>query len=96
MVTRKHILGLGRIRLENHYLGWEDIWYARTSLFLTGHLAVLMDSWLNKHSSYLELIDRVIMLDQHQGFVKGLTWDPVGKYLASQVIDILANLKSPS
>ncbi|KAF9026589.1 HIR complex subunit, partial [Haplosporangium bisporale] len=31
--------------------------------------------------------DRVIMLDQHQGFVKGLTWDPVGKYLASQSDD---------
>ncbi|KAG0345255.1 HIR complex subunit [Podila humilis] len=27
--------------------------------------------------------DRVMILDQHQGFVKGLTWDPVGKYLAS-------------
>ena len=32
-------------------------------------------------------IDRVITLDQHQGFVKGLTWDPVGKYLASQSDD---------
>jgi WD40 repeat protein len=25
-------------------------------------------------------------LDAHHGFVKGLTWDPAGKYLASQVI----------
>ncbi|KAG0328355.1 HIR complex subunit [Dissophora globulifera] len=31
--------------------------------------------------------DRVITLDQHQGFVKGLTWDPVGKYMASQSDD---------
>lgn len=41
-------------------------------------------------------IDRVIMLNEHQGFVKGLTWDPVGKYLASQVIYLLANLTEPS
>lgn len=30
-------------------------------------------------------IDRIITLDKHSGFVKGLTWDPVGKYMASQV-----------
>ncbi|KAG0362558.1 HIR complex subunit [Podila minutissima] len=31
--------------------------------------------------------DRIITLNEHQGFVKGLTWDPVGKYLASQSDD---------
>ncbi|KAF9358579.1 HIR complex subunit [Mortierella sp. NVP85] len=31
--------------------------------------------------------NRVVSLDQHQGFVKGLTWDPVGKYMASQSDD---------
>lgn len=30
----------------------------------------------------LELLRR---LDQHQGFVKGVCWDPVGQYLATQV-----------
>lgn len=47
-----------------------------------------------KRSVYLfwDKIDRIITLNEHQGFVKGLTWDPVGKYLASQVADIFANL----
>lgn len=31
-------------------------------------------------------IDRITTLDKHSGFVKGLTWDPVGKYMASQVL----------
>ena len=25
------------------------------------------------------------MLDGHQGYVKGVCWDPVGQYLATQV-----------
>lgn len=33
-------------------------------------------------------IDRIITLDKHSGFVKGLTWDPVGKYMASQVLHV--------
>lgn len=24
-------------------------------------------------------------IDKHEGFVKGISWDPAGKYLASQV-----------
>ena len=29
--------------------------------------------------------EQVIVLKKHSGMVKGVTWDPVGKYLASQV-----------
>lgn len=34
------------------------------------------------NGSNLELLRK---LDQHQGFVKGVCWDPVGQYLATQV-----------
>jgi hypothetical protein len=30
-------------------------------------------------------LDKIRKLDAHNGFVKGLTWDPVGKFLATQV-----------
>lgn len=30
-------------------------------------------------------IEQVTKIDQHDGFVKGVTWDPAGKFLASQV-----------
>lgn len=29
--------------------------------------------------------ERIKTIDTHQGFVKGVTWDPVGNYLATQV-----------
>lgn len=28
---------------------------------------------------------QVVVIKGHDGLVKGVTWDPVGKYLASQV-----------
>ena len=34
------------------------------------------------NGSNLELLRK---LEQHQGFVKGVCWDPVGQYLATQV-----------
>ena len=32
-------------------------------------------------------IERLRKLDQHQGFVKGVCWDPVGEFLATQSDD---------
>ena len=32
-------------------------------------------------------IERIVKLDQHQGFVKGVCWDPVGEFLATQSDD---------
>jgi hypothetical protein len=29
--------------------------------------------------------DRIHRITGHEGFVKGVTWDPVGNYLATQV-----------
>lgn len=31
--------------------------------------------------------ERIVTLDAHGGFVKGVTWDPVGNYLATQSDD---------
>jgi protein HIRA/HIR1 len=33
------------------------------------------------------LIERIRKIDSHQGFVKGVTWDPVGQFLATQSDD---------
>jgi protein HIRA/HIR1 len=33
------------------------------------------------------MLEKLYVINGHQGFVKGLTWDPVGKYLASQVLN---------
>lgn len=33
------------------------------------------------------LSERIRKLDQHQGFVKGVCWDPVGEFLATQSDD---------
>ena len=32
-------------------------------------------------------LERLRKLDQHQGFVKGVCWDPVGEFLATQSDD---------
>lgn len=34
--------------------------------------------------------ERIKTIDTHQGFVKGVTWDPVGNYLATQVCSFIA------
>ncbi|KAF9936720.1 HIR complex subunit, partial [Modicella reniformis] len=68
---------------------------------LSGHVSDVTDVSWSPENTYLasagldskiiiwdgKTFDRVILLDQHQGFVKGLTWDPVGKYMASQSDD---------
>ena len=33
------------------------------------------------------MVERLRSLDQHQGFVKGVCWDPVGEFLATQSDD---------
>ena len=35
--------------------------------------------------SYDFILEQVAVLKGHSSLVKGITWDPVGKYLASQV-----------
>ena len=40
---------------------------------------------LNYDCDSLFISEQVAVLKGHTGLVKGVTWDPVGKYLASQV-----------
>lgn len=37
---------------------------------------------LSNHSG---CVDQVKRIEQQGGFVKGITWDPVGKFIAAQV-----------
>lgn len=37
-------------------------------------------------------IEQVTKIDQHSGFVKGVTWDPAGKFLASQSDDKMVKI----
>lgn len=39
-------------------------------------------------------VAQVVVIKGHDGLVKGVTWDPVGKYLASQVKSLKNQLKS--
>lgn len=54
---------------------WSNIWYDNYRLS-----PVLSDDDIN-----LSYTDQITKIDQHGGFVKGITWDPAGKFLASQV-----------
>lgn len=36
--------------------------------------------------------ERIKKIDTHKGFVKGVTWDPVGNYLATQVRSSSVNI----
>lgn len=36
-------------------------------------------------SNHSECVDQVKRIEQQGGFVKGITWDPVGKFIAAQV-----------
>jgi protein HIRA/HIR1 len=44
---------------------------------------------LNFNPSKFTLKEQLAVLKGHSGLVKGVTWDPVGKYLASQVSYVL-------
>lgn len=33
------------------------------------------------------MLEQITKINQHSDFVKGVTWDPAGKFLASQVHD---------
>jgi len=38
-------------------------------------------------------VERIHRINGHEGFVKGVTWDPVGNYLATQVSEGLDRIR---
>jgi WD40 repeat protein len=42
-------------------------------------------SWSRRPEVEADQIERIHRITGHEGFVKGVTWDPVGNYLATQV-----------
>lgn len=75
MGTSRSISSLCGLRLESHYMGRI---YPRSVLLPSYFIPVM-------HAD--KTSESVRKIDQHQGFVKGVTWDPVGEYLATQSDD---------
>jgi WD40 repeat protein len=74
----------GGTGFESHYLGRLYFGYDP----ITTTVFVLFWSRIHSWVSLVNfLAERVCKLDQHQGFVKGVCWDPVGEYLATQSDD---------
>ena len=74
LVTRRPIPCLSWSRLGSYGLVWLYTWY------LSYHL-------LNFTFADAFRSERLRKLDLHQGFVKGVCWDPVGEFLATQSDD---------
>ena len=63
------------------------------SLFTSWSVPPCVDKWPRSHWHHVDTwlmhdvldTEQVAVLKGHSGLVKGVTWDPVGKYLASQV-----------
>lgn len=45
-----------------------------------------------RFNSLVLTLDRIIMIESHSAFVKGVTWDPAGNYFATQVSGIIIDL----
>ena len=73
MVAGGQIPSFGGFRFESDYLVWV---YSRCVFRLR--------NTCNSLRSYAE---RLRVLDSHQGFVKGVCWDPVGEFIATQSDD---------
>jgi protein HIRA/HIR1 len=75
MVTRRSISCLSGSRLSSYGLVWVYTWYISFIPFTSFAFADAFRS------------ERLRKLDLHQGFVKGVCWDPVGEFLATQSDD---------
>ncbi|KAF8678405.1 Protein HIR [Rhizoctonia solani] len=79
-----HSIPAGRTTTTNLSLNLDvtDLAWAPEDRYLA---SVGLDSLVIIWSGYN--LDPLIKLDGHQGFVKGVTWDPVGQFLATQSDD---------
>ena len=69
-------------------------WWYLVSRWFPSHNILSLVFWciqiscLPLHYDVCLSVEQVAVLKGHSGLVKGVTWDPVGKYLASQVLCI--------
>lgn len=61
--------------VDGSVIVWNGTTFGNTRIFC-GMIA------LSNHSG---CVDQVKRIEQQGGFVKGITWDPVGKFIAAQV-----------
>lgn len=73
MVARRPVSRFCRLRFGRYDLVWVHLG------FVLGVINVIPTDFLPS--------ERIRKLDQHQGFVKGVCWDPVGEFLATQSDD---------
>jgi len=78
----------------DHHVGHWPTFLVIHSLFLTYSFAVLRLTlcvlcvfFLSCWNCSLSFVEQATVLQGHSGMVKGVTWDPIGKYLASQSDD---------
>ena len=74
MVSRRPVPRLSWSRLCSYGLVWFYTWYISLSYLFFAFADAFRSERLRK-------------LDLHQGFVKGVCWDPVGEFLATQSDD---------
>lgn len=71
------------IRRQHYYhLGCNEIaWYTRICQ------SFLLIEFYSSNNNFCLIAEIVTVLKGHTGLVKGVTWDPIGKYLSSQSED---------
>jgi protein HIRA/HIR1 len=63
--------------------GFVIVWSGATFGILK-HLIYIFVNYIIK---FVYILEQITKINQHSDFVKGVTWDPAGKFLASQVHD---------
>ena len=56
-------------------------------ILLVGPIIPRFDLLFGLDDQILSFKERICKIDQHHGFVKGVCWDPVGEFLATQSDD---------
>ena len=56
-------------------------------LLLVSPIISRVDLLVGLNDQILSFKERICKIDQHHGFVKGVCWDPVGEFLATQSDD---------
>lgn len=62
-------------------------WMAQSLSGMAQPLVTQEILWHDALSNRPSMVDQVRRIEQQGGFVKGITWDPVGKFIAAQVFN---------